>query len=65
MKDVSRDGQLEGPGAGEYNGSEGPSKSDLALPTKVYPSSSNLGKGDLNKEIIEGPGCEGRGGYQK
>ncbi len=54
---------LEGPAG--YNGQSGPSKSDLALPTKIYPYGSELARGDMNKEIIEGPGCEGKGGYHK
>ena len=62
---TDHDGAEINEGPAGYNGMKGPSKSDLALPTKVYPYSSTLGKRDLDKEIIEGPGGEGRGGYHK
>jgi hypothetical protein len=62
---TQHDGAEINEGPAGYNGLKGPSKSDLYLPTKVYPSSSKLGQGDKNKEIIEGPGCEGRGGYHR
>jgi hypothetical protein len=54
---ASTERQLEGPGDGKYNGSNGPSKADLSLPTKIYPYSSTVGK--THEHIIEGPNCEG------
>jgi hypothetical protein len=55
MRDTER--QIEGPDAGKYNGMKGPSKDDLSLPTKIYPSSSKLGRD--HEHIIDGPNCEG------
>lgn len=61
---TDHDGNYADGPAGKNAGNE-PSKSDLALPTKIYPASSKLGRGELGKDIIEGPGCEGKGGYHR
>ena len=49
--------------AGDYNGSNKPGDA-LKLPTKHYPSSGNLGKGE-GKTTIEGPCDDYARGYHK
>jgi len=46
----------------DYNGQKGPGDA-TQLPTKHYPSSSNLGK-DAHGMSIDGP-CENKEGYHK
>lgn len=63
-KDKTRSGVLEGPGVGSYNGHNGPTSKDLKVPVKDYPASSKIGH-DRGSDVLDGPGCAGKGGYHK